>query len=213
MSSTSLFHPADITQAEFTLTFLTYDLFSASNAQNGRLLSFIGILSALLQARYVRPRMAAKGELALATTGIFSCILALALLAILPSSYIRSSSPRSTSVLYASAACLAYTSATVVSCLTAAAAGCCDEDVPRDVDEKGDQKDDPRLRRGRALGGYRSRGQLGRAIGPILASSVYWLLGPQVAYAGLAGCLVLVWTYVRGLARETGRRDGKGKVE
>lgn len=27
------------TQAEFTLTFLTYDLFSASNAENGRLLS------------------------------------------------------------------------------------------------------------------------------------------------------------------------------
>ena len=26
-------------QAEFTLTFLTYDLFAASNAQNGRLLS------------------------------------------------------------------------------------------------------------------------------------------------------------------------------
>jgi len=33
------FTDAEYCQAEFTLTFLTYDLFGASNAENGRLLS------------------------------------------------------------------------------------------------------------------------------------------------------------------------------
>lgn len=180
-------------QAEFTLTFLTYDLFSYTNAQNGRLLSFIGILSASLQGRYVRPRMAKIGEVKMASTGIFSCVSALLLLALLPSV-----PPSMTTVtLYTAAACLAYTSATVVSCLTSAAAGQCDDDVGNEGDA--------RLKRGVALGRYRSAGQLGRAIGPLLASSAYWLAGPQLAYSTLGICLLGVWIYVRGLAREVSR--------
>lgn len=58
----------------------------------------------------------------------------------------------STAVLYTIATCLAYTSATCVTGLMAAAAACCDEDdVP---DGKGSED---RLPRGRALGGFRSR--------------------------------------------------------
>jgi hypothetical protein len=185
------------------LTFLTYDLFSASNAQNGRLLSCtshaptlltpdIGVLSALLQGRHVRPSMTRLGEVRLATRGILSCVLALGLLSLLPQPRIVSSYALSTTVLYAAATLLSYTSATVVSCLTAAAAGCTTEGAGGD----------PRLQRGRALGGYRSKGQLGRAIGPILASSVYWVMGPKVCYSGLAGCLVLVWASTRGLVAE-----------
>nr|XP_031862912.1 uncharacterized protein CI109_001386 [Kwoniella shandongensis]KAA5529984.1 hypothetical protein CI109_001386 [Kwoniella shandongensis] len=169
--------------AEFTLTFLTYDLFGASNMQNGRLLSFIGILAAMLQARHVRPSLARLGELRVASFGILSCVIGLSLLSILPLQGIVSSSKLSTTVLYAAATCLAYTSATVVTGLTAAAASYCDESHDS-------------LKRGRALGSFRSRGQLGRAVGPLLASSIYWVRGPTVAYTTLATCLagVLLWS-------------------
>ncbi len=154
-----------IAQAEFTLTFLTYDLFSASNAANGRLLSCkldyfrtrqwrqlnntidIGILAALLQARHVRPSLA-RGELRLASFGVIACMTSLSLLAILPTPFIREDKILSTIVLYAAATGLSYTSATVVTSLTAAAAGCCDEE--NEVGGGG------KLKRGRALGGFRS---------------------------------------------------------
>ncbi|KAK8861595.1 hypothetical protein IAR55_002418 [Kwoniella newhampshirensis] len=169
--------------AEFTLTFLTYDLFGASNMQNGRLLSYIGILAAMLQARHVRPSLSRLGELRVASFGILSCVIGLSLLSILPSQFVLASPTLSISALYAAATCLAYTSATVVTGLTAAAASCCDESHDQ-------------LKRGRALGGFRSRGQLGRAIGPLLASSIYWVQGPTVAYTTLAACLagVLIWS-------------------
>ncbi|KIR55358.1 hypothetical protein I315_01944 [Cryptococcus gattii Ru294] len=160
--------------AEFTLAFLTYDIFSASNAYNGKLLSYIGILAAMIQARHVRPSMAKTGEIQVALDGIASCILGLFLLHLIP--YTVSLGAISHIILYVAATCLAYTSATVVTGLTAAAAGCCDERYPL-------------LQRGRALGKFRSRGQLGRAVGPLLASLLYWMEGPSVAYLTLAMCL------------------------
>lgn len=123
----------------------------------------------------------------MAATGIIACVSALFLLAALPSV----PPALTTATLYGAAACLAYTSATVVSCLTSAAAGQCDDDVG----EEGDS----RLRRGVALGRYRSAGQLGRAIGPLLASSAYWLAGPQIAYSTLGACLVGVYVYVKSM--------------
>lgn len=39
---------------EFTLTFLTYDRFNYSNVQNGRMLGFIGIFSAIIQGGFLR---------------------------------------------------------------------------------------------------------------------------------------------------------------
>jgi len=61
---------------------------------------------------------------------------------------VRTSYYLSTFVLYAAASGLAFVSATVVTGLTAAAAGCCDEEG---------QATDERLKRGRALGGFRSK--------------------------------------------------------
>ncbi|WVF65796.1 hypothetical protein IAT40_000533 [Kwoniella sp. CBS 6097] len=212
--------------AEFTLTFLTYDLFQATNAQNGKLLSFIGVLSALLQARHVRPSLARVGEMKVASRGIASCIFALSLLATLPFPVISTSALRSSIVLYGAATFLAYTSATVVTGLTAAAASYTDENTPsssyltgKGQDQgrgQGAIKEDGRralLQRGRALGGFRSRGQLGRAIGPLLASSVYWVYGPTVAYAGLAGCLGLVSILAIGQVPPAAQGEKRAKTE
>lgn len=96
-----------------------------------------------MQGGHVRPSLSRIGELRLVSLGITSTVIGLNLLAALPLEAIRSSDTISTTILYLAATALAYTSATVVTGLTAAAAGCCDEK-------------DKRLKRGRALGSFRS---------------------------------------------------------
>ena len=101
----------------------------------------------MLQARYVRPALARKGELQVAYTGLVVATCSFFLLATMPLGCVRDSDVISTIVLYAAATGLAYVSATVVTGLTAAAAACCDEEG---------EGSDETLRRGRALGGFRS---------------------------------------------------------
>ncbi|KAF2265463.1 MFS general substrate transporter [Lojkania enalia] len=85
---------------EFSLPFMTYDLFSYGSAQNGRLMGFIGLVASLLQGSVVR-RM---HPLKVVQMGVFSCLVAFILLS-------RVESQRG---LYSAAALLAVTSATVV---------------------------------------------------------------------------------------------------
>lgn len=151
---------------EFTLTFLTYDLFDWSNLQNGRLIGFMGIISALLQGGYVRRAIPKVGEGVMARNGVQACTAALFLLAALPRLLQTSFA---TKVLYAAATCLAFTSATVVNALNAYASVQCDEGGV-DPDTGKAVVEDPRLAKGRAMGEYRSWGQLGRAIGPLLGT-------------------------------------------
>ncbi|KAL1722423.1 major facilitator superfamily-domain-containing protein, partial [Schizophyllum commune] len=108
---------------EFTLTFLTFDLFDWTNAQNGALIGSIGILSALLQGGYVRRAMPKTGEGKMARRGVHACALALVLLALIP----IYPPETATKLLRGAAVCLAFTSATVVNALTAAASLQCDE--------------------------------------------------------------------------------------
>ena len=85
---------------EFSLTFLTYDLFSYNSARNGRLLGFIGLIASLLQGgvtRRLHPLQSVQLGLVAATVAFF-------LLAML----------KSEGMLYLAAALLAVTSATVV---------------------------------------------------------------------------------------------------
>ncbi|KAL1761036.1 major facilitator superfamily domain-containing protein [Schizophyllum commune] len=186
---------------EFTLTFLTFDLFDWTNAQNGALIGSIGILSALLQGGYVRRAMPKTGEGKMARRGVHACALALVLLALLP----NYPPETATKLLRGAAVCLAFTSATVVNALTAAASLQCDEGgssegvvgkvegVRKDAGKAKDGKDavtgkpiteeHPDLAKGKALGRFRSRGQLGRAIGPLLACAMYWTFGPTLTYS------------------------------
>ncbi|KAI5830256.1 MFS general substrate transporter [Schizophyllum commune Tattone D] len=182
---------------EFTLTFLTFDLFDWTNAQNGALIGSIGILSALLQGGYVRRAMPKTGEGKMARRGVHACALALVLLALLP----NYPPETATKLLRGAAVCLAFTSATVVNALTAAASLQCDEGgASEGVVEKAEGKgkevkgkdavtgkpiteEHPDLAKGKALGRFRSRGQLGRAIGPLLACAMYWTFGPTLTYS------------------------------
>lgn len=78
-----------------------------------------------------------------------------------------------TAGLYAAGAMLAVTSATVVTGLNALGS------LEASADE-----------RGKVLGALRSSGQLGRAMGPVVFCSMFWLLGREMAY--LAGGVVML---------------------
>lgn len=85
---------------EFSLPFMTYDLFSYGSKETGKLLGFIGLIASLLQGSVVRR----LHPLRVVQMGVVSCTLAFVLLG-------RVDTQR---VLYAAAALLAVTSATVV---------------------------------------------------------------------------------------------------
>ncbi|KAK1590900.1 major facilitator superfamily transporter [Colletotrichum navitas] len=88
-----------------------------------------------------------------------------------------------TSGLYAAATCLAITSATVVTGLNALSSFEAAEGE-----------------RGGKLGILRSWGQLGRGLGPILFTSVYWWAGREVAYTmGATGMAVVAAAVFAGL--------------
>jgi len=150
---------------EFSLPFMTYELFQYSAGKNGRLLGFVGLVASLLQGgvtRRIPPLRAVQ-------TGVVACLLAFVLLGRLTT----------VPMLYAAAACLAATSATVVTGLNALSSFEAHEGE-----------------RGGKLGILRSWGQLGRGVGPILFTSVYWWAGREVAYGmgalGMAGVSLLV---------------------
>ena len=160
-------------------------MFDWSNTQNGKLIGSIGIISAVLQGGYVRRALTRVGELKMARRGTLSCAIGLVALALVP--HFTLSRPRLAFRLLQSAAVfMAFTSATVVNALTAHASLQCDE-APEDEDEGAAQKgvgsgkplkaiQRPELAKGQALGRFRSSGQLGRAIGPLLGKHAYSLM-------------------------------------
>lgn len=137
-----------------------------SNLQNGKLIGSIGIVSALLQGGYVRRSMTKVGEGNMARRGVSSCAVALALLAILPTC-VHTRPSVAMKLLQGAAVCMAFTSATVVNSLTAFASLQCDEGHVDEVTGKA-VEEHPQLAKGKALGEFRSSGQLGRALGPLL---------------------------------------------
>ncbi|SPQ19648.1 e8913682-b5a7-4378-a062-7101c8ea98f0 [Thermothielavioides terrestris] len=150
---------------EFSLPFMTYDLFGYSSAKNGRLLGYVGLVASILQGGVTRrlpPLLSVR-------IGVLACLAAFLLLARIST----------VSGLYLAATCLATTSATVVTGLNALSSFEASEDE-----------------RGGKLGVLRSWGQLGRGLGPVLFTSVYWWAGRETAYAmgalGIAGVATLV---------------------
>ncbi|RPA81245.1 MFS general substrate transporter [Ascobolus immersus RN42] len=172
---------------EFSLPFMTYDLFSYTSAQSGKLLGFIGLLASLLQGGYVRR----APPLRVAKTGLVCCVGAFFLLA----------KVQTEGMLYLAAAGLAGTSACVVTGLTALAS----------LKVAGRE-------RGRVMGGFRSAGQIGRAIGPIAFCSLYWWAGRTTAYlvggSGMVLVAALAWCVDGGgVDLRKGEKEGEGKKE
>ncbi|OJD39088.1 tetracycline transporter [Diplodia corticola] len=150
---------------EFSLPFMTYDLFAYGSRQSGRLLGFIGLVASVLQGSVTRR----LHPLRVVQTGVLSCAVGFFLLG-------RVTTEKG---LYAAAACLAVTSATVVTGLNSLSS------FEASSGERGGK-----------LGNHRSWGQIGRSLGPLIFCSLYWWAGREFAYAvggaGMVGVCGLV---------------------
>lgn len=101
----------------------------------------------------------------MAMRGVTSCAVGLVLLAVLPQ-LVASNMTAAVRLLQGAAVCLAFTSATVVNSLTSYASLQCDESVDQGNGTRAAKH--AQLAKGKALGQFRSSGQLGRAIGPLI---------------------------------------------
>lgn len=168
---------------EFSLPFMTYDLFGYSSSKNGRLLGYVGLVASLLQGGVTRrlpPLLSVR-------IGVVSCLIAFVLLG----------RTNTVGALYAAATCLAATSATVVTGLNALSSFEANEGE-----------------RGGKLGNLRSWGQLGRGLGPVLFTSVYWWAGREVAYGmGATGIAAVSLLVLFGLKSPPGSVRVKAQAE
>ncbi|KAJ1819300.1 hypothetical protein LPJ60_003849 [Coemansia sp. RSA 2675] len=178
---------------EYTLTFLTHDKFNFSNMQQGRLLGFIGITSTLLQGGYVRRvkgRAAGRGDKSLVAQGMVGCTLGLLSIALCCLSADKIGDGNPSWWLWAGAVGFAVASATVVNCLNSMVSLVGASQAPGDT--------------GRRLGDFRSAGQIGRALGPVFACSVYWLSGAAVCYlVGAVAVSVITLVFVVAIPATT----------
>ena len=127
---------------------------------------FIGTLMSLVQGGYVR-RISPGSEKKMAMYGLLLIIPAYALIGF----------AEDLITLYCGLALYALSTSVVVPCLTTM------------VSKYGDVS-----QKGIVMGVYRSLGALGRALGPIAASSVYWMAGPEICYS--IGGLGLIIPYL-----------------
>ncbi|KAJ1971792.1 hypothetical protein H4R35_005049 [Dimargaris xerosporica] len=167
---------------EFTLPFLTFEKYHFTPMQQGQFLGMVGILSALLQGGVIRRVAHRWGEKRMVALGMASCVVGFLVLAL-------DKGPDEARWGFRIAiVCLAITSATVVNCLTSLVSLFCtattsskaDLTATADVLMQGNQL---ATKKGQVLGDFRSMGQLGRSLGPVLACTLYWLYGSATAYA------------------------------
>lgn len=170
---------------EFTLSFLTHIRFGFSSMDQGKLYLFSGLLMALIQGGYIR-RIKGGRESLMALIG---------LVLIIPSFVLMGLSTRVTHIYY-SLTMYAISSAIVVPCLTTIISTHC-----------------PVESRGIVMGTFRSIGSLARAIGPCLASLLFWTFGPTICYTGGALALLLPLLRMRSLyvTMKQSRRVGADK--
>lgn len=148
---------------EFTLTFLVHHRFQYTSMQQGKMFVFIGLIMALVQGGYVR-RIKPGKERSVALVGMF----------LLLPSFIIISLSHSQLPYYFGLTLFSFASATVVPCMTTVVT----------MYGSDDQK-------GTIMGIFRSLGALARAIGPILFSTVFWLIGATSSYIIGAACLLV----------------------
>lgn len=148
---------------EFTLTFLAVERLGYTSMDNAYMFIFIGFLIALTQGGFVRRKASAIGEKKVAIFGLVTIIPGLILIAV----------SQSTASLYGGLFFLSVGSAMTIPTLTALVSIFT-----------------PPHEQGQSLGIFRSLGSLGRVVGPIMASLIYWKFGASIPYFLGAACLI-----------------------
>lgn len=148
---------------EFTLTFLAVERLNYTSMDNAYMFIFIGFVIGMVQGGYVRRKAHAVGERKMSFNGLIAIIPGLILLAF----------AQGPVMLYSGLFFLSLGSAMTIPCLTSLISFY----SPKDM-------------QGQSLGIFRSLGALGRVIGPIYASLVYWKFGSITAY--IMGAVILL---------------------
>lgn len=156
---------------EFTLGFLVHQRFGFSSPQQGKMFFFIGLAMAAVQGTYAR-RIRSGAE----TTAVRRAIL------LLVPAFLLVGWAHSVPVLGLGLLLYAFAAAVVVPCLSAAVA---------DYGSAG--------QKGTVMGTLRSLGALARALGPLLATTVYWLAGARVCFSLCSSLFLLPFCLLRKL--------------
>lgn len=149
---------------EFTLTFLAVERFAYSPMDNAYMFIFIGVILALVQGGVVRRKAHQVGERKMAFWGLIFLIPGLISIGLAQSNYL----------LYLGLFFLSVGAAMAIPCLTTLVSLYSPSEV-----------------QGKSIGIFRSLGALGRVLGPIIASLLYWRLGAEYPYFIGAGFLIL----------------------
>lgn len=159
---------------EFTLPFLMHTRFEYSSMQQGKMFFFMGTVMALVQGGYTR-RISPGKEAKTAMQGIMILIPAFLLMAFSTSTFF----------MYFALTLFSIASATVVPSMTTLIS------IHGGDNEKGT-----------IMGIFRSLGALSRALGPMLASTMYWCFGPHICYTVGASMLVVPLMQISKLAKQ-----------
>jgi MFS family permease len=131
---------------------------------NAYMFIFIGFVIGMVQGGYVRRKAHKVGERKMIVQGLAAIIPGLVLLAF----------AHSAGMLYAGLFFLAVGSAMTIPCQTTLVTFY-----------------SPKHMQGQSLGIFRSLGSLGRVLGPVYASLLYWKFGSVSAY--LIGSVLIIW--------------------
>ena len=151
---------------EFTLTFLTHLRFNFNSMDQGKMFLFIGTLMAIVQGGYVR-RIPPGKEKTMVLRGLLLIVPSFAIVGFAQNMW----------QLYLGLTLYALSTSVVVPCMTTL------------VSHYGNVS-----QKGIVMGVFRSLGALGRALGPVAASVLYWMTGPEVCYS--IGGLGLIVPYL-----------------
>lgn len=161
---------------EYSLSFLTHSRFQYTRMQQGKMYFVVGLVMAAIQGGYVH-RVPPGKEVRVCLAGIVTII----------PSFIIIGVAWSPSILYFGLMLYAFSSGTVVPCLTTLVS-----------------KYGAPTQKGTILGIFRSLGALARALGPLLSSMVYWWAGPVTCYC-IGACLFIIPLLIlRNLHRTVG---------
>lgn len=161
---------------EYSLSFLTHSRFQYTRMQQGKMYFVVGLVMAAVQGGYVH-RVPPGKEIKVCLAGIMMIIPSFIIIGVSWSPY----------VLYCGLLLYAFSSGTVVPCLTTLVS-----------------KYGAPTQKGTILGIFRSLGALARALGPLLSATVYWWAGPVVCYCIGACLFIFPLLILRNLHRTVG---------
>ncbi|MBI2436033.1 MAG: MFS transporter [Candidatus Hydrogenedentes bacterium] len=160
---------------EFSLTFLAVDRLNYTPKENTYIFLFVGVVLAAVQGSYVQRFSHRVGNKRMSIQGLALVLPGFALIG-------GAGHAQNSLLLYAGLFFLAAGAAQATPCLTALVS-----------------MYTPAHDQGRTVGVFRSLGALARALGPLVASLMYWRVGADVAYYLGAASIILPLALALGL--------------